>query len=299
MNDINNERNVQFAFYNYEMTPEQVLAKLLGIYLYEKYGEILTYKDIFSRGKKDGEPNILSDEYYELIKECTPILELFASKLTFFPEARTADSHIDKLFEWLQRWGEFDNPLGSFEDNKYTPHDPNQILGVVTDHLNLLSGTNLKAAIDNVANTHVIARNMCGIVTFIDIMQLNRGASGDARIRAGMPEPRQSDFSDSSVAYHGSQTVLTLFDPGKAQLSQHRHYNVAQLNGRYISLLCLKNRFGSSNIADALAYYGEVTTFAELPHPSQILDYERYTNPDWLISTDQEEKPKKLSNFKL
>ena len=49
VNDKN--KDVHYIFFNLEMGEEQILAKLLSIYLYETYGEIISFKEIFSRGK--------------------------------------------------------------------------------------------------------------------------------------------------------------------------------------------------------------------------------------------------------
>lgn len=277
-------KDFRICMFNYEMTESQILAKLLGIYIYETYGEILTFKDIFSRGKIDGEQNILSDEHYKLIIDSTPIIEKFASRIDFFPEAKTFDSYQTTLFNWVSKFGKFENPFSEFTDNTFTPNNPEQVLEVVTDHLNMVSAIpNIKTTIDNIANCCVSARNMCKILTFIHIMQLNRGASGDARIRSNLREPQSSDFRDSSVVYDGSHIVLTLFSPFKAELKDHSHYKVDQIGDRYISIKVLKNRFGISNIRDALAFYGEVSTYRELPKPTEIVDYDKYRNPDWIL----------------
>lgn len=259
----------------------------------------MSFKDMFSRGQKDGEANILSDEGYALIEKCIPILEKFASRITFRPEAKTFDSYKEKLFDWVSKYGEFENEFNGFENNSFKPNNPNQILVVLTDHLNMVSAVpNIKTTIDNIANTQVSARNMCEILTFVNIMQLNRGASGDSRIRAQMFEPTDSDFRDSSVVYDGSMVVMTLFSPFKVGLKDHRHYDIEKLGDRYVSLKVLKNRFGSANIRDALAFYGEVNLYKELPSPDEIFDYEIYKHPDWLIKTDDiNSKPLKTFVF--
>lgn len=294
------KRDLHYLMYNFEMTESQILAKLLGIYLFEKYGEVVTFKDMFSRGQNDnGEPNILSDEYYDLIEECIPVLEKFASRITFCPEAKTSKLYEETLFEWMSNYGKFSDPLGDFTNNTYTPNNPEQILCVITDHLNMVSSVpSIKTTIDNIANLTVSARNMCKIVTFVHIMQLNRGASGDARIRANLVEPTADDFRDSSVVYDGSHIVVTLFNPFKAGLKEHRKYNAERLGDRYVSLKVLKNRFGVSNIRDALAFYGECNSYRELPKADQIYDYEKYKSPDWLLNPDEETvKPIKSYNF--
>ena len=82
--------------------------------------------------------------------------------------------------------------------------------------------------------------------------------------------------------------VMTLFSPFKVGLKDHRHYDIEKLGDRYVSLKVLKNRFGSANIRDALAFYGEVNLYKELPSPDEIFDYEKYKSPKWALEEQQD-----------
>lgn len=197
------EKDLHYLMGNWEMTHEQILAKLLSIYIHETYGAEMTFKDIFSRGKDvEGNPNIISEEEYTLLKECKPILEKFASRIEFIPNARTYDAFEEKCFQFLEKFGTFENPFGRFDDNVYHPNNPDQIVVIMADHLNLVKssgGSNKKKVIDDISNMCVRMRNMCKIVSPALLMQLNRGGMDGNRIRADLMEPCAEDFKDSGT----------------------------------------------------------------------------------------------------
>ena len=287
-------RDLHYLIFNYEMTTSQILAKLLAIYIFKTYGEVMTFRDMFSRGKdSEGNPNIITEEHYQLLLECKPILEYFKSKITFAPNARTYETFEETCFDYLKQFGTFADEFAMFDENTYSPNNSNQIIGIIMDHMNLMKASQggKKKTIDDTSNCCVRMRNMCHIVSPILLMQLNRGGMDGNRIRADLMEPVAEDFKDSGTVFEDSQVVYTLYCPAKSQLAQHRKYDISKLGNRYISLKVLKNRFGESNIADALAYYGEVTLFTELPKHDEIFDYTMYKNPDWLLRTVDTNKP--------
>ena len=282
MDDINNERDLKYLYFSLEMTPPQILSKLLSIYIFYHYGVTLSFKDIFSRGKDITGNNIkLNDTNYELIKTCRPVLEQFKERITFVVGSLDAGKYVIHLRNFLERFGNFDKDLG------YIPNNPKQILGVVVDHLNLVrptSGRNKKAEIDLISSTGVEYRNVCKIVSPINIMQLNRNSNGNERLRQDLQEPDDSDIKETGSVYEDSQVVLMMFDASKAKKKTHRNYDVEKLGSRYRSIRCLKNRFGASDIAVGTAYYGAECVFKELPKGSDIRDYTIYNTSDWILS---------------
>lgn len=53
-------------------------------------------------------------------------------------------------------------------------------------------------------------------------------------------------------------------------------------------MLLLKTRFGTSDIAIGTAFYGDCTTYKELPKGEEITDYEKYQDPSWVLYNTQE-----------
>ena len=281
MDDLDKKRDVHYLYFSLEMTPAQILAKLMSIYVYLHYGKTLSFKDIFSRGKdSNGQNKRLNDNDYELIKTCKPVLEMFMERITFAVGTLTADIYVGKLRSYLAKFGTFDKQLG------FIPNNSKQIIGVIVDHLNLVRATNgrsKKGEIDLISTYSVSYRNLCKIVSPINIMQLNRNSNGNERLKQDLQEPDESDIKETGSVYEDTQVALLMFDASKAKKKSHRNYDVEQLGSRYRSIRCLKNRFGASDIAVGTAYYGAECIFKELPKGSDIRDYTIYNTPDWIL----------------
>ena len=278
-------KDVHFLYFSLEMTPAQILAKLISIYLYLHEGVSLSFADIFSRSKdQNGEAIILSDDNYELIKTCRPILEKFMDRITFVTGTLNAAKYVSEVSKYLKRFGEFNG-------DKYIPDNPNQILGIVVDHLNLVrasQGKSKKEEIDLISTYSVSFRNKCTIVSPINVMQLNRNANGQERLKQGLQEPDDSDLKETGSVFEDSMIALLLFNPVRAKLMTHRGYDIKQLGSNYRSIKCIKNRFGAADIAVGCAFYGEIGVFKELPKSSELTNYMKYQTPDWILLDDYE-----------
>lgn len=86
-----------------------------------------------------------------------------------------------------------------------------------------------------------------------------------------------------------AMVALLMFNPVQAKLATHRGYDIKTLGDNYRSLKCVKNRFGQSEVAVGLAFYGGVGIFKELPPSSQIVDYDQYKDPSWNLSDKRED----------
>ena len=89
-----------------------------------------------------------------------------------------------------------------------------------------------------------------------------------------------------------SMTAFLMYNPVKHSKSQHRGYNIKELGNNYRSLKCVKSRFGTSDIAVGLGFYGDIGVFKELPQADKINDYERYKTPDWTQTVDEKSEEK-------
>ena len=278
------DRDPHWIFFALEMTPEQIYAKLISMYIFEKYGVELTYKEMFSRGKN----TMISDSNYELLKECDSFLDILDERIIFHEGTLNAEKYKKCVFEDLKAFGKF-------EDEEFIPNNKNQIVGVITDHMSLIrasNGRSKKEEMDLVSSYSVQIRNRCKIVSPINIMQFNRDSGSQERLKQNLTDPSSSDFKDSGAIYEDSSIVLALFSPIKHKLTSNRKYNIKELQQNYIACFLLKSRFGTSDIMVSLGFYGDCSTYAELPKPEEIMDYEKYKYPDWVLSKDSENTTK-------
>ena len=267
------DRDPYFIMFNLEMTQEQIYAKLLSMYIYEHFGEQITFKELFSRGKDTR----LSDERYELVKQCDEFLDILDKRLIFHETVLNSEKYKSCVIKDLQRFGTFNS------DGEYIPDNSDQLIVVMIDHMSLCrasSGRSKKEEMDLISSYSVQLRNRCNISP-IHIMQFNRNANNPERLKQDMQEPDSSDFKDSAAMYEDSQVVIALHSPIKFKRSSYRGYNIKELAHNFVACILLKSRFGTSDIAIGLAYYGDCSIFKELPRADQINDYERFKSPDW------------------
>ena len=185
--------------------------------------------------------------------------------------------------------------------NNYIPNNPEQIIGVMIDHMSLIrpsKGRAKKEEMDLISSYSVQFRNKCKIVSPIHVMQFNRDAGNAERLKQALQEPNSGDFKDSGAMYEDSQVVFALHSPIKFKLTSYRKYNIKILQQNYMACILLKSRFGTSDIAVSMGYYGNCSFFKELPKAEEITDYSIYMNAAWYIDSldvpinkdDEEEK---------
>lgn len=285
------ERDPHYLLFSLEMTRSQVYAKLTSMYIYDTFGIQLKFKEIFSRGKDC----ILSNENYNILKQCGNFLDVLDERLTFYEGSLTEAIYLQEVEKELKKYG-------TFSKNGYIPNNPNQVIGVLVDHFTLVkasAGKSKKDEIDAISRDSVMLRNKTKIMSPIHIAQFNRNSSNQERMKQQLQDPSSEDFKDSGSLYEDSQIVIALFSPHKCKLATYRKYDIRELEQCFISVSLLKSRFGTSDIIDPIGFYGDSSTYAELPKPDEIFDYERYKNPDWIKNDQDIQEPKQNSKFIL
>ena len=293
INGENLERDPHWILFNLEMTRSQIYAKLLSMYIFDKFGEEIRFKEMFSRGKD----TILSDEHYDLIKSCGDFIDILDDRITCYDGALTEEKYVKTMDSELKKYGHWDNGI-------FYPNNPKQILGVVIDHLSLVKasmGRTKKDEMDAISRASVIIRNTTKIVSPIHVAQFNRSSGSDERLKQSLLEPTANDFKDSGSLYEDSQVVFALYSPHKSKQTTYKKYNIKILEHSFIAVFLLKSRFGTSDILVPMGFYGDCSHYAELPKPDEIFDYEKYTEPNWLLDVIEEkvDQPIQTSKFIL
>ena len=292
MKGENIERDPYWFLFSLEMTQPQIYAKLVSMYIYDTFGIELRFKQIFSRGKDC----MLTDEEYEIIKKCDSFLDILDERLMFYEGTLTEAVYLREINKVLRKFGKWNE-----EGTKYTPNNPQQILGILVDHFTLVKASNgrsKKDEIDAISRDSVTLRNVTGIISNVHIAQFNRSSGSDERLKQGMQDPTSNDFKDSGSLYEDSQIVLAVHSPHKFKLTTYRKYNIKELEQIFIGLFLLKSRFGTSDIMILVGFYGDCSHYVELPRPDQIADYEKYKTINW-IKEDKVENNKTNFNFTL
>lgn len=270
MDNLDND-NFRIIYYSLEMSRSILFLKLLTMYIQEKYGIEISTKEILS--KRRGET--LSDEHYKIILECRGWLEKVESKMNVYDRSLNAillKNHLNKDMEKNGTFVKTDTTISYDAKNK------KQVVLVVIDHMSLLrtsEGRSLKQEIDLASSFLVTYRNICGISPLV-IMQTNRESSSMDRRNGGFQEPQRSDIKDSGAPEQDAEVILSIYDPIRDKLGTHRKYDVKQMEKHYRSIILLKNRYDSGDIAIGCAFYGKCGIWKELPRAEDIYDYTMY-----------------------
>lgn len=294
MNHLDDD-DFKILFFSLEMNEISLYIKLLSIYIFETYGIELSFKKILSREKEF----VLSEEHYDLVKQCMPWIEKISSKLEIYDKSVNAAKVYAILKTRLEEMGKFVETETRWI---YIPHNPKLIYNIVIDHIGLVrpsQGNNLKQEIDTLSSYLVTLREKCGISPVV-IQQANREQGNIERFKQGKSAFTINDAKDSGNTVQDCNVMIALYNPNRDGLKTYKKYNIEQLGNSFRSLIILKNRFGDCDVEVGMNFFGGINTFHELPKPDEIYDYERYTSPNYILNnldnTDEKSDTEDNSN---
>ena len=272
------DRNIKLCYFSLELSAELLLAKLLSLYIFEEFQQIIPYTRLMSWS------NILSDEEYKYVVKGRKWLESIDSKLIIYDTALTSNNFYSKVKNLLEENGKF-YPSPDGRRTLYKKNDPNQNIIIVVDHLNLttpINGRSKKEEIDLISKYAVTLRNQCAI-SFFMVMQENRNSSSMDRRKAELTECSSEDIADTSAPFQDCEVCIGVYYPLKFKLATHKKYPIIReeqgfdgLRDRYRSLQLIKNRQGQSEKAIAVNFFGEVGYWRQLPKAEDIKDFKPY-----------------------
>lgn len=251
------------------MSGDILFAKLLSRYIYDEYGEVVTYEDILSLTKP------ISKEHENLVNKSIDWLRELEKKVTIYDKALSPNGIYATCKQWLKRFGEFVSIDEHRED--YIDNNPEAYKVAIWDHMGLISGPGTKKEkIDLTVDYAIHFRNKCSL-TGIFIQQMNRNSKSMDRKTNGYELYQLDDFKDTSGTTDASEVVIALYFPHREKIAKCEGYPIQNtLKKRFRLAQILKNRYGKSDVNKGLAFYGEIGMFKELPKPEEITDYEPY-----------------------
>lgn len=270
---FNTKKRFKILYFSLELSRSVILTKIAGHRMFDKFQDVVTYKDLLSRGKD----NRLKDNLYERWKSDRKFYDHITDRIIINDNRLSPES----LYRTLKTYAEAN---GRFEEKEYgrldyIPKDPDLQTIIIIDHIGLVSHKGaLKNAIDDISKYLVWFRNHCGYTSVI-VQQVNRDHTSGVRRQTGYHDQLQlSDLKDSGGTSEASEVVLALFSPNRERLNNHLGYDIGRLGDRYRCLQILKNRFGESDKALGLSFHGEIGRFSELPRELREVDYNQILN---------------------
>jgi hypothetical protein len=273
------------------MNETSLYIKLLSIYIFETYGIQLSYKEILSRKRE----YTLSDEHYELVKECIPWITKIKKHLEIYDKKASAKTVYALLKQRLEKIGRF---VETETRLLYIPNNPNLVFNVIIDHISLITptdGRKLKEEIDLLSSYLVTLREKCKISPVV-IQQANREQGNIERFKQGKSAFTINDSKDSGNTVQDSNIMLAVYNPFRDALKTYKGYNIDVLQGVFRSVMVLKNRFGDCDVEVGCNFFGGINYFSELPKPDEIYDYDKYLEPSYLLNKEDEIKEETVDN---
>lgn len=220
-----------------------------------------------------------------------PWIDKISKKLEIYDKSVSANKVYAILKTRLESMGRFKETETRYT---YVPNNPNLIYNVIIDHIGLVrpaQGNTLKQEIDLLSSYLVTLREKCGISPVV-IQQANREQGNIERFKQGKSAFSINDAKDSGNTVQDCNIMIAIYNPNRDGLKTYKKYNIEQLGNVFRSVQVLKNRFGDCDVEVGMNFFGGINTFCELPKPDEIYDYERYTNPNYILdpsnNTDSE-----------
>lgn len=274
---------VSILYYSFEMSSDILFAKILSLYIFDTYGQVISYQEILSLTEA------ISDEKFFYIEQSRDWLLNIQKHVTIYDKALSPGGIYATCKEWLKGFGTFVQIDEHRED--YIDNDPNRYKVAILDHVGLISGQgSKKERIDLTVDYFIHFRNKCSL-TGVFVQQLNRNAKGMDRKTNGYELIQLDDFKDTSGTTDGSDVVIALYYPYREKIARCEGYPIQNvLKKRFRLLQVLKNRYGVADSNKGCAFYGEIGMFKEIPRPDEIGDYEPYLSLDYLKPTTDDNK---------
>ena len=274
---------VSILYYSFEMSSDILFAKILSLYIFDTYSQVISYQEILSLTEA------ISDEKFFYIELSKDWLLNIQKHVTIYDKALSPGGIYATCKEWLKGFGTFVQIDEHRED--YIDNDPNRYKVAILDHVGLISGQgSKKERIDLTVDYFIHFRNKCSL-SGVFVQQLNRNAKGMDRKTNGYELIQLDDFKDTSGTTDGSDVVIALYYPYREKIARCEGYPIQNvLKKRFRLLQVLKNRYGVADSNKGCAFYGEIGMFKEIPRPDEIGDYEPYLSLDYLKPTTDNNK---------
>lgn len=262
------KKNLKIIIFCLELKKEDVLAKILSMIMYDKFGIEIGYREMLSFSGP------LARDIFEKLNICREILAKIESFIIFVEGKLTASTFSDFMIKYYMRRGIFTDE----GNNAYQPNDESLITLAVIDHIGETAvepRETEKQAQDNLAEELKKYRNICGLSSIV-VQQINRGASSVDR-RTKFPGLELNDLKGTGNAAEKADNVIGLYYPFREKLSKWGPYDVLRMKQVLRGIQVLKNRYGTADVNIGLAFYGHPSVMKELPYgDNAMLDYSAY-----------------------
>lgn len=222
-NLLKNAKNtpISILYYSFEMSEGALFAKLLSLYIWDHYQQIITFSDTLSLEIP------ISDQQYLLVETAAAWLRTIEFQLTIYDRALTPGGIYATCKKWLEQFGVFKQV--SEHKEEYVDINPEMYKIAIIDHVGLIGGPDTKKSkIDNVVDYFIYFRNKCNM-SGVFIQQMNRNSKSMDRKLNQYILYQLDDFKDTSGTTDGSEVVIALYFPYREKQTKCEGYPIEKI----------------------------------------------------------------------
>lgn len=288
------EKNIKLKiiYFALEESKEEFMLSLISNRLYTEYNIDISSLELRSF------TNQLPDEIINKIVESSEYFKDFEKYVEVVDTVYNPTGLYKYVKEYANNNGTHHYKEMEFGGKKekiyshYVPHDDNEFVIVITDHVSLLQeerDPHTKLMLSKHSTIGKWSADYCKHkickefgYTVVNVQQqaaekekqeFYKGNSIEAKL-----EPSLDGLADNKLTQRDAYIVLGLFAPDRYEVKRHLKYEIDKLGDNYRSVKILKNRVGVPNLKSALFFNGKVNDFFELPHYDSVLMEEIYHN---------------------
>lgn len=163
---------------------------------------------------------------------------------------------------------------GRFIYDHYEPNNPREIVGIVLDHMNILSGEkdykDLASAMGLMSTQYFLPKVVKRFNYFVAAVQQQvMSGEGLDYVKANMLLPTQEKLGDNKMIGRDYPIILGLFNPAKHKDKMTSYeYDLKFFDDNIRVLNVIKHRKGKGMFEVSLFFDGRAQRFSELPHPN-------------------------------
>jgi hypothetical protein len=270
-------------WFGLEESEEEFDISILQYAISKYYNKHCTQDELLSR------INPISDEIISMIKS-HPVVTYF-NTVKSFTKFDDQTGHATGIYKSCQDYskeiGEHHYKEKTLANGKvinlyshYTQEDPNQIVTVVIDNVNILEleknelgmSLDLSGCIDKLVNSYMRKQVTKHWKWHVCCVQQQQMAAGDLNhYKAGKLEPEPQKLGDNIKVARSYQVIIGLFSPYKHKLTNYYKYQILNSDRTegfeecFRTVHICKNRFGRTGIAEPVFFNPKGFSFFSMP----------------------------------
>lgn len=284
---------LKIFYFSLEVSKEEKLSQFYSYLLYKNHNIVISPEKLKSRF----ENYILEDDIEKILDTYDAEMDKFESMVTIIDNVKNPfgiykyvrdyayqnGNHYDKdgnviSLEELLSANPAIRDAANLRIADYRPHNPQEYVIIVVDHLSLLhteKGQDLWNTIFNFSSKYCLA--MRDRWRYIPVVIQQQAADqekqqftfrGDSIIAKLRPSP--DGLADCKLTQRDVNVMFGLFAPHRYKIENYEGYDVDKLGDNYREFNVMLNRNGSGFINIDLYFNGASNFFKELPPPEQM-----------------------------